>query len=203
MRRRSPLITVLVPALVVVTVAVIALHRSSTLEPLPPSSSVALIGDSLNLGTEESLREKLSGWTFVIDDVVGRQTAIGIDRLEAAGSSLAPYVVVSLGTNDPASAVASFRAGVRRAVGLVGPRRCLVWATIHRDGGAYAAFNAVLRAEAKLNRNVRVVEWAAMIDVHPEWLAPDGIHGTPDGYRARAAADVEAMLQCHDAGVGG
>jgi len=162
-----------------------------------------MIGDSLNLGTEEPLRAKLRRWKFRTDDVVGRRTETGVDRMALAGSSLAPYVVVSLGTNDSASSVAAFRAEVGRAVELAGPSRCLVWATIHRDGGAYDAFDAVLRAEAARNRNVRVVEWAAMVDAHPGWLAPDGIHGTPDGYAARAAAVVDAMRRCPASGIGG
>jgi lysophospholipase L1-like esterase len=202
MRRRTLLTLAVLAGLAVVVLAAVARHRNATTETLP-GSSIALIGDSLNLGTEEPLRAALRQWTFRTDDVVGRRTAAGLARLAAAGSSLPPYVVVSLGTNDPASDVAAFRAEVARAVKLVGPSRCLVWATIHRDGGAYDAFNAVLLAEAARNRNVRVVEWGAMIEAHPDWLAPDGIHGTPDGYLARAAAVVEAMRACHAAGSGG
>ncbi|MCP6769387.1 hypothetical protein NL529_31525, partial [Klebsiella pneumoniae] len=80
--------------------------------------------------------------------------------------------------------------------------RCVVWATIHRNGTAYDAFNEVLRAAASRNRNVRLVEWSAMIEKHPDWLAFDGIHGSADGYAARAAAIVAALRSCHDAGIG-
>lgn len=160
------------------------------------------MGDSLNLGIEPALRETLPRWAFHADDVVGRATAAGVERLRAAGTSLAPYVVVSLGTNDPSSGVAAFRSDVSEALQFAGPRRCVVWATIRRDGTAYEEFNRVLRAAAARNRNVRLVEWAEMIDKHPEWLASDGIHGSPDGYAARAEAVVGAMRSCHEAGVG-
>ena len=167
-----------------------------------PASAVSLVGDSLNLGTEPPLRDALSGWTFHADDVVGRATATGVDHLRGAGSSLAPYVVISLGTNDPPADVEAFRSDVGEALRIAGPTRCVVWATIHRDGDAYTAFNDVLRDAAARNRNLRLVEWAEMIDKHPAWLAFDGIHGSPDGYAARADAIVAAMRSCHEAGIG-
>ena len=161
-----------------------------------------MVGDSLNLGTEPPLREALRQWTFRTDDVVGRDTATGIERLRAEESSLAPDVVISLGTNDPPSAVDAFRTDVAEVLTIAGPRRCVIWATVHRDGHAYDPFNEVLRAAAARNRNVRLVEWSAMIDKHPEWLAYDGIHGNPDGYAARAAAVVTAIRSCYAAGIG-
>jgi lysophospholipase L1-like esterase len=167
-----------------------------------PRSAVSMVGDSLNLGIEEPLREALGQWTFRTDDVVGRDTATGIERLRAAAPSLAPYVVISLGTNDPSSAVDSFRTDVAAALGIAGPRRCVIWATIHRDGQAYEAFNEVLRTVASRNRNVRLVEWSVMVDTHSDWLASDGIHGNPGGYAARAAAVVAAMRSCNAAGIG-
>ena len=204
MRRRFLLILALGLGVALVAAAVVARdrHRSHQATPLPPSA-VSVIGDSLNLGIEPALREALPGWAFHADDVVGRPTATGLEHLRAAGSSLAPYVVISLGTNDPSSAVDAFRSDVAEALRLTGANRCVVWATIHRDGNAYAPFNEVLRAAAERNRNVRLVEWAAMIDKHPDWLGFDGIHGNPDGYVARAEAVVAAMRSCHEAGVGG
>ncbi len=200
MRRR----VLLVLTFFVVAVGLLVLaarHHRGEAETLP-RSSVSLIGDSLNLGTEQSLRAALRRWTFYADDVVGRSTATGVEGLRDAGSSLAPYVVVSLGTNDPSSGVDAFRGDVAQILHLAGPRRCVVWSTIHRDGDAYDGFNAILRAEAARNRNVFLVEWASMISQHPDWLASDGIHGSPDGYVARAAAVVVAMRECHTAGVG-
>jgi lysophospholipase L1-like esterase len=203
MRRRSLLILALAAAVALAAATVVARERtpSHRATVLPPSA-VSLVGDSLNLGTEPALQEALPRWTFHVDDVVGRATATGLERLRAAGESLAPYVVVSLGTNDPVAEVDAFRMAIAEALRIAGPNRCVVWATIHRDGNAYDSFNGVLRAAAKRNRNVRLVEWAEMIDKHPEWLASDGIHGNPDGYVARAEAVVAAMRSCHEAGVG-
>ena len=159
-----------------------------------------MVGDSLNLGTEPSLRDALPRWTFRTDDVVGRSTATGLERLRT--TALAPYVVISLGTNDPSSEVDAFRAAVAEALQIAGPRRCVVWATIHRDGNAYDPFNDVLDAATRGNRNLRLIEWAQMVDKHPDWLAFDGVHGSSDGYAARAEAVIAAMRSCHGDGLG-
>ncbi len=167
-------------------------HERTTLPPAP----VSLVGDSLNVGVEPYLRDELPGWSIQTDDVVGRPTAIGLERLDAATSRLGRYVVISLGTNDPETSVDAFRSAVGDVIALAGPGRCVVWATIHRDGDGYEPFNSVLRDEASQHGNLRLVDWTAMIRAHPEWLAADGIHATPDGYRARADAIVQAMRSC-------
>lgn len=191
MRRRF---AVPVIAVVAVGVAVVLVARRADRERSLAPSAVTLVGDSLNLGVEPYLRERLRGWSFQADDEVGIPTEEGVRRLRSAGSGLAPFVVVSLGTNDPASDDDAFRAGVREALRIVGPRRCIVWATVHREG--HDGFDAVLRDEAGRNHNLRLVDWSTMIRDHPDWLASDGIHGSPDGYRARAGAVVEALRSC-------
>jgi len=158
--------------------------------------TVTLLGDSLNVGVERYLPDALPGWTVVANDRVGRSTPEGIAELEAGRPQLSSHVVVSLGTNDPPGAVAAFRADVSRMLELVGPNRCVVWATIWRDGAPNDAFNAVLRDAAEANRRVRLVEWAEMARAHPELLADDGLHGNEDGYRERARAVAEATTGC-------
>jgi GDSL-like lipase/acylhydrolase family protein len=168
--------------------------RRST--PALARGTVSLVGDSLNVGIEPYLEQELQGWEVHTDDVVGRPTTTGLEHLGAEGASLGRYVVISLGTNDPEQSVAAFRAAVDQALGVAGTSRCVVWATIHRGGDAYEPFNGALRAAAGRNRNLRVVEWATMVDRHPSWLVSDGVHATPDGYRARAEAVVAAMRTC-------
>jgi len=201
MRRRTLILVAL--ATVVAAAVLVALHRSTrrASTAAPPTSAVSLVGDSLNVGVEPYLRDRLPRWTINADDEVGRPTSTGLDHLRAAASSLAPYVVISLGTNDPVTAVADFRRAVEDAVRLAGPHRCVVWAAIHRDGAAYEPFNGVLRSVAARNRNLRIVEWGAMVDGTPSYLAADGIHGSPSGYAARAKEIVAAMRGCYDDGV--
>ncbi len=174
---------------------VVAGHRDE------PATAVAqgtatLLGDSLNVGVERYLPEALPGWRIVANDSVGRSTPEGVAELEAMRPGLSSHVVVSLGTNDPPAAVAAFRADVSRLLELVGPNRCIVWATIWRDGAPSEPFNAVLRDAAARNRRVRLVDWAEMVEEHPGWLASDGLHGSEEGYRERAVAVAEATRGC-------
>jgi lysophospholipase L1-like esterase len=158
--------------------------------------SVTLVGDSLNVGVEPYLEEQLRGWDVHTDDVVGRPTATGLERLTSQTATLGRYVVISLGTNDPQSSVSAFSTAIGEVLGIAGDGRCVVWATIHRDGEAYEPFNDALRSAAAKNRSLRLVDWAEMVRAHPEWLVSDGIHATPDGYRERARAVVAAMRMC-------
>ena len=107
--------------------------------------------------------------------------------------------MVSLGTNDPDGTHSAIRELVDEALELVGADRCLVWATIAR-AGARAGFNAVLHDVASANDNVRLVDWAALVDEEPDLLAFDAVHGTSDGYARRAAETVLAIRSCPDRG---
>ena len=193
---RSRIVVIGLLAVVVAGVVAPQVARRGSSKPALQPGQVSLVGDSLNLGVEPYLREELRRWRIDADDEVGRSTAIGIEHLKAKGASLAPYVVVSLGTNDQVDAVDAFRSSVAVALQIAGGNRCVVWATIHRDGDAYEPFNEVLTAAASHNRNLRLVEWSSMIRDHPDRLAGDGIHGSSAGYRARAHAVVDALRAC-------
>ena len=196
------MLVLLVAAAAATAVAVVlGQRRGHSSSAPPPRNSVSLVGDSLNVGVEPYLQSALPGWTMHTDDEIGRPTAIGLEHLHAEQSTLAPYVVISLGTNDAQSAVAAFEHAVDEALALAGSHRCVVWLTVHRDGDAYEPFNAALRDLAARDENLRVVEWGRMVEQHPSYLAPDGIHGSPDGYAARTKAIVAAMRSCYDDGV--
>lgn len=183
--------------LLLVLVAVAAAVVAGCGESAPSrTGSVALVGDSLNLGLEPYLRHDLRGWPMIADDVVGRQTREGIGALAAAGARLAPTVVISLGTNDPPDDAAGFARHVGEVVRLAGPGRCIVWSTIWRDGAPLEPFNRILREQAQANRRFQVVEWASMVQEHPDWLAPDGLHGSETGYLKRASAVAAAVRSC-------
>ena len=67
----------------------------------------------------------------------------------------------------------------------------MIWATIWRDGKSDEAFNDVLRGPPGRSR-LRLVEWAAIAQAHPDWLAGDHLHGNETGYRERARAVAAA-----------
>lgn len=187
-------VLLVVAAVVVAAGAYLALRGEESAGP--STGRVGLVGDSLNVGIEAYLAEALPGWKLEADDVVGRSTAGGLEALAGAGAGLAPRVVVSLGTNDAAGDVDGFASGVAKAMALVGPDRCVVWATIHRDGDAYEPFNEILRAEADERPNLVVVDWARTVDDDPGLLVADGVHPTAEGYLIRAEAVARAVRSC-------
>ncbi len=160
------------------------------------AGAVTLVGDSLNVGIEPYLADELRGWRIDAHDRVGRATPEGIDELRRLRGALAPVVVVSLGTNDPDGSEAAFRKLVDEAITIVGPGRCLVWATIVRDGRGRAGFDRILRDAESGNPNVRLVEWTRLVESDPALLADDAVHGTPDGYAQRAGATARAVRDC-------
>lgn len=183
--------------LVVVALAALLVARNRTASDLEATrGTVTLVGDSLNVGVERYLPAALPGWTLVANDQIGRSTAGGISELEAGRPRLSSFVVVSLGTNDPPGAVTAFRTDVGHLLGLIGPNRCVAWATIWRDGAPSDDFNAVLREAAGSHPRLRLVDWAEMVRQHPDWLAGDGLHANELGYRERAKAVAHAVKDC-------
>jgi lysophospholipase L1-like esterase len=160
------------------------------------TGSITLVGDSLNVGIEADLAKQLPGWRIDAHDRVGRGTQEGIDELRRLAGRLAPVVVVSLGTNDPDGSEAAFRRLVDEAVDVVGRSRCLVWATVVRDGAARTGFNRVLEQARSEHPNIRLVEWAALVTEETDLLAADLVHGTPEGYARRAEEAARAIRGC-------
>jgi hypothetical protein len=190
------LVTLIVVVVVAAAAAFVLLRDDDA--PTSRTGSLTMVGDSLNVGVEPYLEEQLPGWRIDMDDVVGRGSDDGIEALAGLGSELGAVVVVSLGTNDPQEDAEGFRADVRDLLSRAGPGRCVVWATVWRDG-ANEAFNDVLADEAHENPNLRLVEWHEMVAEHPEWLIGDGVHGSPEGYAARAEATAGVARECHPA----
>ena len=180
---------------VAIAVAVYAVKRPDD-SPAHATGSATLVGDSLNVGIEPYLGDELPGWRMDAHDRVGRATQEGIDMLRSLGGGLAPVVVVSLGTNDSDGSEPEFRKLVYQAVAIVGPRRCLIWATVVRDGSPRAGFNQVLHEARSAHPNIRLVEWADLVGENSDLLAGDLVHATPEGYARRAEETARAIRDC-------
>ena len=180
---------------VAIAVATFALVRDDGADG-SGAGSVTLVGDSLNVGIEPYLADELTGWRIDAHDRVGRSTPEGIEVLRRLDGKVAPVVVVSLGTNDADATEDGFRTLVEEAVRLVGPGRCLVWATIVRDGSSRTGFNEVLDQARSSHPNVRLVDWAATVAGERSLLAADLVHGTPEGYARRAEETARAARAC-------
>lgn len=163
------------------------------------SGSITLVGDSLNVGIEPYLTAELEGWKIASHDLVGRRTREGVEVLRSLGGSIAPILVVSLGTNDVDGDAAAFGRRIEQVLDLVGPRRCVIWATIWL-GGSHEGFNAALREAALRHRNFELLDWAGLVEAQPGLVASDGVHGSVDGYRRRAEETASIARRCLPAG---
>lgn len=164
-----------------------------------------VIGDSLAVGMESSLRAALPGWTVRVDARTGRPLAEGM-RILAAQRDSPAIIAFSLFTNDSPGATAALEQAIRSAVGRAGG--CAVWATIVRpplEGVSYGAANTLLErlaGEPDLALGQQLVDWRAVVSQSPSYLAGDGVHGTPTGYRARGQLYAGAIRACACAGEG-
>ena len=57
-------------------------------------------------------------------------------------------------------------------------------------------FNRVLADAADEHSNVRLVDWAALVEGDGTLLASDAVHATPDGYARRANETARVMRDC-------
>jgi peptidoglycan/LPS O-acetylase OafA/YrhL len=171
------------------TVATVAATTSlppTTVPPAPPPADVVAVGDSVMLGAAGALKARLGEGSW-IDAATSRQFRAGIDalaRLRDEGR-LGSVVVVHLGNNGTATdadldALMAVADGVPRVV-LVNVRVPKEW----QD-----AVNTAVAAAATRSASVRLVDWYAHSEGHPEWFGSDGLHLTAEG--AAAYADLVA-----------
>jgi peptidoglycan/LPS O-acetylase OafA/YrhL len=166
----------------------------SEVEIAPPVSqdtdraeTIWLTGDSVILGIRTALSEIRP--LLVVNARVGRAAPellqeMSQDLEKAAGST----VVMDLGNNDLLT-----EETVRAIFELVteSPKVVVVNTAVPRP---YRDANNKLVAElATQYSNVRVVDWNAISDGHPEYFAPDGVHLVPTGVSAYVIAIDEAL----------
>jgi hypothetical protein len=164
--------------------------RASTAPP-----GVLVIGDSLTVGTRSHLPGQVGNDPFKVDGKSGRTLQQGMAIYDA--TPVKPRVVqMALFTNNAPNQIGELRAAVERTIADARERGGrVVWATIvgNPSRGSYDAVNDYLRDMARRNPDVMgLVDWAQMTRANPGYLAGDGYHGTPAGYRARGEAFAAA-----------
>ncbi|QQE74584.1 acyltransferase family protein [Brevibacillus composti] len=144
---------------------------------------ITVIGDSVMLGAEPSLKEMLPGIT--IDGKIGRQWSHALEiikRLKAEGK-LGQTVVLELGSNGPFTVKqmdAILEAlGEKRQIILVNTRVPRPW---ERE------VNAGLKQRADSSKAISLIDWYGASTGKDHYFAKDGVHLTVEG--AKAYADL-------------
>lgn len=164
--------------------------------PAAAAASVLVVGDSLEEGTGPHLEREVDDLALTIDARRGRPSGEGVAVLRAGLRPEHEVVVFDLGTNDPPSDPGILAANLRAAQRLAGAR-CLVVASIQRpplNGVTVDGLDAAVRDFAA-RTGAHLVDWRAAT-AQPGVLAPDGVHGTPEGYALRARLVAEAVRAC-------
>ena len=161
-------------------------------------SRMQVVGDSLAIGAQAPLAAQLPGWSIQTDARIGRPLAEGMGIVRSLRTA-APVLAISLFTNDGPGSVAALESAVRETIERQA-RGCVIWATVVRPpvgGVTYDRANDALARLAAANpRVMRLVPWARKVAENPQWLAPDGVHATPEGYAARAQLYADAARSC-------
>ena len=156
-------------------------------EAVDRTGMIWLTGDSVILGIRSALAEIHP--LLVVNARVGRAAPELLEEMsrdleKAAGST----VVLDLGNNDLLTEEI-----VRSIFELAkeSPRIVVVNTAVPRP---YRDANNELIAElAAQYSNVKVVDWNAISEGHPEYFAPDGVHLVPTGVSAYVIAIDEAL----------
>ena len=176
--------------------AILEKQLTQEVKPLNPKptvvSSVAqpnlwVTGDSVILGIRYELGDQRN--ISLINARVGRQAAELLDVIKHDKLAVGDIpIIFNLGNNNSLARtqVAEIFAEVQMQSQIVVVNTAVPrpW----RDSN-----NALIAEFAAQNAKVRIVDWAAISNGHPEYFAPDGVHLQPAGIRVYVAAILEAL----------
>ena len=165
-----------------------ALQPPPTTQPKPPPAPsnlpagkrVYVLGDSVLLGTVQTLPAALPGWQVTMDCVGSRRLPQGIVVLQANRAKLGSVVVIQQGNNYIAGEDGTFASQIDQAMQVLQGVPRVVWVTVAEKWPSRATINQSIRAAATRWPTIVVADWAPMIAAHPEY-AYDMLHLTPAG----------------------
>ena len=153
------------------------------------SGNFTAIGDSVMLGAAQELKDLFP--ESIIDAKESRQVTQAKSILEvlSANKQLEPTVIIALGTNGPFSQEKG-----QTLIDYLGADRTIYWVNVFGEHLQWPdQSNETIRALAKQNKNVTVIDWASYAASHSEWFYDDGIHLNADGRRAYAHLIKEVL----------
>jgi peptidoglycan/LPS O-acetylase OafA/YrhL len=151
-------------------------------------SEITLIGDSVMLAAEPTLRSRL-GAEVIVDARVGRQFKEGKSRVEAlrVAGNLRAVVVVGLGTNGPFSGEE-----IDQLISALSDRELLVFVLVKAPRRWEKNVNATLHAAQQRHPGIVLVDWPSLVKSQRLRL-PDGVHPTPKSAAAYADSILDSI----------
>lgn len=144
------------------------------------NNHVYVIGDSVLLGTKETLPAALSGWRVTMDCVGSRRLPQAIQVLKANRHHLGAVVVIQMGNNYIPGEDGSFASQIDKAMHVMRDVRRVVWVTVAEKWPSRVMINKAIRKAADRWPTIRVADWAPVVASHPSY-AGDMLHLSPSG----------------------
>lgn len=161
--------------------------------PTADKSGINIIGDSLTVRVESSLKSTLPN--AAINAAESRQWSEGIDVLQnlASNNNLSSVIVFALGTNGAAD-----EAGIDQVMSLAGASKVVFMTIYGTKPAAQENSNihntAIKNALSKYPGRITIADWASIAASHPEWFSGDdlGVHPNIEGQQAFARTIASA-----------
>ncbi|QDS34128.1 hypothetical protein [Brevibacillus brevis] len=156
-------------------------------EPLD-GEGITVIGDSVIMGVEPYLKEKLPKIT--VDGKVGRQMSHAmevVNELEKQGK-LGDYIIIELGTNG------TFKQDhLRNLLTSLSDAEKVLVVTTRVPKGWQDTVNSTIKEVVSEFSNEKVVDWYAASEGKGDYFYKDGVHLKPDGSRYYASLLIEGL----------
>ena len=151
---------------------------------------VTVIGDSVIVGVEPYLKEKLPKAT--VEGKVGRQMSQAeelIQQLSTKGR-LGDHIIIELGTNGPFS-----KDQLRSLLTSLTEAKQVLVVTTRVPKGWQDTVNSNIKEVAGEFVNAKVVDWYAASEGKDEYFYKDGVHLKPDGSRFYSSLLIQGLQE--------
>ena len=151
------------------------------------TTKIYLVGDSLGVGIDPSLKKKAFEKNLSYESHVktGQTILWGVEQILQFRPSTGATVIVSLGTNDAVNTkVNTFAKRIDLLMTAVGPNNTVYWLTL--DIANAEQYNSELRVAQARWTNLKIADWDAYANTVGIKTGSDGIHYSATNYVKRA-----------------
>jgi lysophospholipase L1-like esterase len=170
---------------VVVALAGPGVARAQTGGPGPVDPRLFVIGDSVIVGVQATLAQRLAGWHVNVYAQESFSTLAAPAVINASRALIGEVVVVGLGNNDAGNPVTFGQRIDAVMQSLPGVRR-VIWVNLRRFRDFVPALDAQLAAATTRWPNLEIADWDTRATPDPSLVYADGLHLTPAGQAAMA-----------------
>ena len=153
----------------------------------PVTTKIYLVGDSLGVGIDPSLKTKAFERNLSYESHVktGQTILWGVEQILNSRPPIGATVIVSLGTNDAVNTdVHTFAKRIDLLMTTVGAGNTVHWLTL--DIANAEPYNSELRFAQARWPNLKIADWDAYADTVGIETGSDGIHYSATNYVKRA-----------------